>query len=260
MMRATTFVFMAAVAVAAGSVAATAQAPGAAPPLEGTRWRLMSLDSLDPAAIDAAPRAIIRFVGGRVDAFAGCNKGSGGYQMQGDRIDLDPLTVTMKKCAEPAMKLERALKEAFAGSTRYVVAEGRLTLTAQSGPRMVFEAEPTEPLEGGEWEVTALTDGRGGMASPVAGSQLTFAFRDGAVVGNGGCNLFKAAYTRDSDRLTLEPPVATRKACPAPGVMQQEQSVLALLERVRSWTIRDHLLELRLPGGEPALTARRIAQ
>jgi heat shock protein HslJ len=260
-MRTRTFALVVLAAVAAGSAStAAAQAPAAAPPLERTRWRLVALDSLDPAALDAAPRAIIRFVGGRVDGFAGCNQASGGYTMQGDRITLDQLTVTLKKCPEPAMKLENALKEAFAGSTAYAIAGGRLTLAAESGQTMVFEAEPTEPLEGGEWEVTALSDGRGAVASPVDGSQLTLSFRDGAVVGNAGCNLFKAPYQRDSDRLALEPPVATRKSCPAPGVMQQEQSMLALLEKVRTWTIRNHLLELHLAGGELALSARRIAQ
>jgi heat shock protein HslJ len=126
---------------------------------------------------------------------------------------------------------------------------------------MVFEAEPEQSLELVEWEVTEFATGPEQFVRPVKGATISFSFRgDGAVVGNGGCNLFKSPYTRDGERLTIEAPVMTHRKCSGIGIPEQEQAFLTTLAAVKGWTLRGEALELLLAGGERAVTAERPAR
>lgn len=238
-------------AVTAVAVAATAS-------IEGPTWRLVSLSGQEERALAEATRGVTaRFSTGQVEGFSGCNSYGGGYTIDADRATLGPLVGTMMACPEPAMALENAFKAAFAGTLRFAITEDRLTLTTPSGVTMVFRAEPPAALEGVTWEVTGFNKGRQGVVSPVLGTALTLSFRDGAVVGHSGCNTYRAGYTRDGNRLTIGPAAATRKACSAEGIMEQEQQFLAALQSAATWTIRGDVLDLYRADGGRALAARR---
>ena len=94
------------------------------------------------------------------------------------------------------------------------------------------EGDRSEPaseeatLGGTEWVLTSLNGN-----SPVEDSTITLAFHnEDEISGNGGCNNYFAAYTRDGSFLTCETPAATEMACSGPaGVMEQEQRYLGLL-------------------------------
>ena len=79
-------------------------------------------------------------------------------------------------------------------------------MVSDTGITMGFEAQPAaNALDGVEWMVVELNDGQNAFVKPAAGTTQSFSFRgDGALVGNGGCNLFKAPYTRDGERLTID--------------------------------------------------------
>ena len=140
----------------------------------------------------------------------------------------------------------------------YTITDGDLELVSDTGISMVFEAEPAQALEGIEWVVVELNDGQNAFVKPAAGTTLSLSFRgDGALVGNSGCNLFKAAYTRDGERLSIANAVATHRACKEMNVMERERALVDALMATRSWRLRGELLDLLLADGERALTAER---
>jgi heat shock protein HslJ len=229
--------------------------------LEGPSWRLMSTSALDAETLEQSPRAIARFDANRLRGFSGCNRFTGSYTIGGNRVTVGRQTHTANKCSDPALDVENALKRAFQDPIRYAIADGRLTFTTETGTTMVWEAEPTHALEGVEWQVKEFNDGKGATVGPVSGTTLSLSFRgDGVLIGNAGCNLFRAAYTRDSERLTIEPAVATHRKCTGLQVMDQESAFLATVLASKTWTLRGELLDLFLEGGERALTAERPAQ
>lgn len=228
------------------------------PALEGPTWRVEDLPGQDAGALAAArPALSVRFHGGRVEGFSGCNRFAGGYTLDGPRIRVGPLAGTMMMCDEPAMALENAFRSVLAGMLTFSIAEGRLTLTSESGATARLHEAPAPRLEGVVWEVTGYNNGRQAVVGPQLGTTLSLSFGDGVVTGSGGCNDFRAPYTRDGDRIAIGPVVATRKACPGEGVMEQERAFLAALAAAKVWTVRDDLLDMHFEGGETrALTAR----
>ena len=65
-----------------------------------------------------------------------------------------------------------------------------------------------DPLTGTHWQVRSYysTSEAGGMASPLAGTQLTAQFADGSLNGSAGCNTYNATYTVDGDSLSISLP------------------------------------------------------
>ncbi|NJL34184.1 MAG: META domain-containing protein [Chloroflexaceae bacterium] len=86
---------------------------------------------------------------------------------------------------------------------------------------------------------------------PVPGSVVTIEFlaAEGRVVGSAGCNNYAADVVFDGASLTVEPPVATRRACPdVEGINEQEQVYLAALEAAQSYTLADIVLTIQYDG------------
>jgi heat shock protein HslJ len=229
--------------------------------IEGVSWRLMEISKLDQATLDQSPRAIARFSNGVLSGFSGCNRFKGSYTIAGDRITIGNQTHTVNKCADPATDVQTVLKMAFDVPVRYAIVEGRLECKSEAGINLVFEAEPVQALEGVEWEVSEISDGKGSLQPPIKGATMSLSFRgDGAVVGNGGCNLFKAPYQRDGERLSIGQAAATTRACPGIGVMEQEGTFMSALAATATWTLRGEILDLMTADGKRAVTAVRPAQ
>ena len=246
-------------------------APSAAPPastsapspasaaLEEPVWRLIRLRGLDDKTLAGLPeRVTLRFEDGRLRGFSGCNQLVGSYGVDGDRLTLTALAGTMMACPQPAMEVETKFKDAFTGTLRFSVADGRLALVAEpeTDPVLVFEAAPPPRLEGLAWEVTGFNNGRHAVVSPLIGTTLTVSFQNGSVVGHAGCNNFRARYTRDGNRLAVGPAAATRKVCDGEGVMEQEREFLAAIESATIWAIERDMLDLHRADGERVLFAR----
>ncbi len=243
-----------------------ASAPAAPPPaaFEGRDWRLVSLRGQDAQALARLPHAAsVRFEGGRLQGFGGCNTLAGSYGVEGDRVTLGALAGTLMACAPPLMAVETAFKEALAGTLRFEVAEDRLTLASESDvePRLVFEAAPAPRLAGVAWEVTGFNNGRQAVVSPRPETSLSVSFQDGSLVGHAGCNSFRASYTLEGERIAVGPAAATRKFCAGEGVMEQEREFLAALESATTWTIdRRGMLDMHRADGERVLIGHERAQ
>lgn len=245
-------------------LAGCASEPPAAPPapavkaeppmsaaIENIEWQRVTADG-------QASTATVRFEGGRVHGFSGCNRFVGGYVLDGDRIKVDSLAGTMMACEPAVMAAESAFLAALGGAQRVSVDAGRLTLagTGDASQALVFEAAPPPRLDGVNWEVTGFNNGRQAVVGVLADTTLRLAFDEQAVYGHAGCNRFRAAYSIDGNTISIEPPAATRMFCGGEGVMEQEQQFLAALASATTWAIERGMLDMHRGDGERVLTAR----
>ena len=102
-------------------------APAAA--LEGTEWRLVDIGGQpSPAGADSTrhPGFTLLADGRKVQGSAGCNRMTGTYQLDGQKLKFGPLATTRMAC--PAMQTETAFLKALAATTRYEVSGSSLTL------------------------------------------------------------------------------------------------------------------------------------
>ncbi len=227
--------------------------------LEGVSWQLTGMTGLAPAALAGGATPIsARFENGRVSGFSGCNRFTGGFTTGEGRLTIGQLAGTMMACAEPAMALEKAFKNAFTGTLRYAVSGSQLTLTADSGTVLSFEKDAGR-LDGVNWVVTGFNNGRGGVVSPAVGTRLTLTFADGVVSGSSGCNTFQAGYVAEGARITFKPATSTRKAC-TDELMAQEREFLAALESTVTFSVEGGTLDMHREDGERTIHATSVPQ
>lgn len=111
---------------------------------------------------------------------------------------------------------------------------------------------PRELLGTREWTVTRI-GGKPALAKAAATLQF---LDDRALVGKASCNRFRASFKLTGEGLSIGPAAATRMACEA-GIMQQEQALLRQLEDIIGFDIRPNgNLVLKGKSGD-ALVARR---
>ncbi|MGO4391694.1 META domain-containing protein [Variovorax sp. M-6] len=259
---------MAAGVVAAGAAGAAeplrgpaSASQGAPAAIEGPTWRLTDVRGFDAAALPVGPRSVTaRFKGGRVDGFSGCNRYFGSYTFKDGRLAIGPLAGSMMACDDASMAVEKAVTRALSGAFRPMLAGDRLSLLSEGGEAMLaFKAEPAPALAGLRSNITGFNNGRQAVVSPLLGTTLSLSFGEGIVKGFGGCNTFRASYTADGDRIAVGPVAATRRACPAEGVMQQEREFIAALKSTTTWTFSGAFLDMHRPDGERTLIGSREA-
>jgi heat shock protein HslJ len=114
------------------SAPASPAAPAPAAPaaaLEGTEWRLVDIGGQPaPAGADSTrqPGFTLLAEGRKVQGSAGCNRMTGTYQLDGQKLKFGPLATTRMAC--PAMQTETAFLKALEATTRYEVSGSSLTL------------------------------------------------------------------------------------------------------------------------------------
>ena len=83
---------------------------------------------------------------------------------------------------------------------------------------------------------------------------------DGSLTGSAGCNNYTTSYTADEGTITIEPPGSTRKLCPEPeGIMEQESAYLAALEAAETVRLQRADDELLDGEGKTLVTLARAA-
>lgn len=139
----------------------------------------------------------LRFDAGRIGASLGCNQLGGPYELDGDRLLVEDLSMTEMGC-DPD---RHAQDEWFAGllqSAPTLVVDGD-TMTLTSGETVVRfvdreVAEPDRELVGTTWEVDGFADGQDpddAAMSVAVDEPATVRFEeDGFVTGTDGCNRF----------------------------------------------------------------------
>jgi copper homeostasis protein (lipoprotein) len=123
---------------------ASCDAPPATAALEGTTWRLVRIGERPLAAAAEArrePQLILDPGEKRVSGSSGCNRFSGSYSLNGDRLGFGPLAATRMACAD-GMEQEQALFDALPRVARWRISSGRLELLDADG-RSLAELAPS---------------------------------------------------------------------------------------------------------------------
>src|SRR5262249_36991687 len=122
--------------------APAADRPTAPTAIEGPVWRLTHLRGQDDKRLARLPSGVtVRFDGGQLSAYGGCNQLVGSYTVEGDRVILAALAGTMMACPPPQMAIETAFKRAFTGPLRFSLAPNPPT------PHPESDAHPTMAVQ-----------------------------------------------------------------------------------------------------------------
>lgn len=137
MRRSTTLLVCSVIAVAAchhsASTSASAQ-PTKRPALVGTEWTLVDLGEQRAGlgAGDKPASLTLAADGNRASGFAGCNRMSGSYELNGAGLRFGPMAVTRMACAT-GMDLETRFLGALQATPGYRLTDEGLELTGETG-------------------------------------------------------------------------------------------------------------------------------
>ncbi len=121
---------------------AAASSSAVTDPLESTYWKLIDLGGapLTAASGPAEPHLILNSETLRAGGAGGCNRLTGSYKLNGDRLSLGPMASTMMACTE-GMETEKAFLEALGRVSGWRIAGHQLELLDTAGKVVArFEA------------------------------------------------------------------------------------------------------------------------
>lgn len=113
----------------------------AAPFSPDTRWRLVALSPelpLGAVRVEAVFDADAR----RVSGTAGCNRFTGTFTTDGDRLTIGPLATTRMACPEPQMRIEQAVLRTLAAAQRWAESDATLVIETGTGESLTFSSAP----------------------------------------------------------------------------------------------------------------------
>ena len=228
-----------------GARAGTAGFPGGA-------WQWQSTHHADGSTIVAADpsRYTITFQSdGRVMIRADCNTVLGSYTVSGTELSIQLGPSTLVGCP-PDSQADQFTAD-LARVSGYVVAGDNLQLNLGSGgDQMLMSPLPTPSLVGTNWQANSYNNGRGGVQSLLAGTEMTAVFSDdGQLSGSAGCNRYFGPYQSGGDSLKIGPLASSRMLCEPPAVMDQEHAFLAALEAATQYQFENGRLVLRDTSG-----------
>lgn len=224
------------------------------PALEGPDWRLASYrtaDGLKPA-MPTDGVAVVRFSGGRLSGSVGCNRLMGAYRITNDLLRFDPrIGATMMACPPAIMAREQAVIDALQQAASYRIEEDTLTVAGADGSALLtFQRHQGPGLTGTRWRLTGYNNGRGGVTTVLADTEILLQLRNDGQLAGKACNSYRGGFEQEGERLRLVGPLAaTRMACPGPDGAAQESAYFAALERVARYRIAGRELTLFAADG-----------
>jgi len=229
--------------------------PGGLPPvsagLQGVwLWQRTELsDGTTIPSSDPSKYVLALLPEGQLALQADCNRGNGTYTTSGSQLTLKPGAITLAACPPDSQGT------IFLRDLQWVVSYVRdgenlvLNMQIDSG-NIIFSPQPQASLTGTTWRVQSVNNGRGGVQSVVAGTQLSMTFGDdGTVSGETGCNTFRGAYTVTDATIEFSPLITTRRACASEAASAQEQAFLAALGASTRYELSGDRLILRNDAG-----------
>ncbi|MFO7631581.1 MAG: META domain-containing protein, partial [Caldilinea sp.] len=219
--------------------------------LTGRMWRLQGWAG-EPA--DGLPITAL-FSGGRVIGLGGCSAYAGNFALTADGLAVDQLDAAGGHCTETEQALQEAFLDALDQARTVAIHGDRMLLTTASGDLLVFTREGDLPLEGPIWMLVAAAPADNGALTPILpDAPVTARFDDGMLIGALGCNLYEARYDL-TDGLTVHDlqRIGEAVCTEPPGVMEQEETVLALLQSVTRYRVVGRELFLYGDSSAPLL-------
>jgi heat shock protein HslJ len=163
-----------------------------------------------------------------VSGSGGCNSFTATYTVDGAKLTIGDPASTLMLCDGPAGEVETSYFAALPSVASFTATADTLTLFDGSGNAVLeYAAGPADPLAG-SWIVTGYNTGDS-VDSPIADTELTATFENGAVSGSSGCNTYNGTYTLTGTTLAIGPLASTQKACDQP-IMDQETAFLTALQ------------------------------
>ena len=184
---------------------------------------------------------------GRLSGSAGCNTYGASYEVDGNKIAIGMGMSTMMMCLEQEiMAQEAAYLAALPTAATFKIEGSKLELRDATGALVAsYTHQPATPLVGPTWLLTSYNNGKGGVVSALADTEVTAVFgADGTLSGSAGCNRYSAPYEVDGNKIKIGLAISTMMACPEP-IMTQEQAYLAALPQAATFNIQGTRLELR---------------
>jgi putative lipoprotein len=123
-----------------------AAGPAATPvPLEGTRWVVRELNGKPvPASLPQEPHLIFQADSRRVSGSGGCNRLTGGFERDGDRLDFSAIARTGAACIGGGMDTDDAMAAGLGRVRRVRLSGRRLDLLDEAGATLItLEAAST---------------------------------------------------------------------------------------------------------------------
>src|SRR5262249_2094236 len=150
----------------------------------------------------------------------------GGYSVTGSALSLTGIAGTQRMCFAPPgiMEQEAAYLAALGRVAGLNVTPRVLTLLDGGGAiQLTYVPQAQTLLEGTAWTAQEYNNGRGGVVTLLAGTEITARFENGRLAGSAGCNLYTAAYSLNGNAIEIGPAASTRRACATPpGILEQE--------------------------------------
>ena len=224
--------------------------------LTGVRWVLESYANSAGETTEAlADSEVAAEFGsdGRVAGSAGCNQYFATYTVDGNALTISQAGSTMMAC-EPVevMQQEADYLAALQSAATFTIDGEQLTIANAAGETVLtFQAGESSGLTGTNWVATMYNTGTEAVTNVLEGTTITALFtEDGQMNGSAGCNNYMTSYTLDGQNITIQPPATTRKMCPEPaGVMEQETAFVSMLPQAATYSISGNKLELRTADG-----------
>jgi heat shock protein HslJ len=209
--------------------------------LEGAKWHLDSfMNQGETMCVLPGTEVTALFEAGRVSGNAGCNNYGGQYVVEGDNLTISGVFSTLMFCAGNISEQESVYLANLQSAGSYNVSGNLLKIMDSNGTIVLtYSVVQSLPLTGTEWSMLSYNNGRGGLVSALAGTEITALFgMDGTLVGLAGCNRYTTSYEINDSAIEISPAATTRMFCSMPeGIMEQESEYLAALESATRYEI-----------------------
>lgn len=224
--------------------------------LAGIRWLLGSYANAAGETVAAmSDREVTLEFGadGRVSGSAGCNQYFAAYTVDESNLTISDAGSTMMACDPPeVMQQEADFLAALQSAATYSFDGEQLQIANADGATLLtFQAGQSASLTGTSWTATTYNTGTQAVTNLIQDTAITATFtEDGQLNGSAGCNTYMTSYTVDGQNITIQPPATTRKLCPEPeGIMDQEAAFVSMLPQAATYDISGNSLELRTADG-----------
>lgn len=216
--------------------------------IDSTAWALSSYLSVSGTMDPRVEKSIVnmKIANGKITGNAGANRFFGGCKVDGSLIRISATGSTMMMGTPELMAQENQFLKHLQESVDYMMVGEELRLR-NAERQVVLKLVPAiEPgLTSNTWKATGVNNGKGGVVSILAGTEITATFDDtGTISGNAGCNNYTGKFEAKEEVLKIGTVAQTRKMGPE-GIMEQEANYLRALERVSTYRIDEGTLELR---------------
>jgi heat shock protein HslJ len=222
-------------------------------PLLKTQWQLEQYLQPLGQLTGVLPKTKItaEFEDKKISGSAGCNRYSGGYQLNKSEITFPgPITATMMACSTEISTQEQHYLKVLSGVASYQLQQNKLILLDKEQQTiLIYRYIQSIALENTHWQAIIINNGRGGVVSNANTHLVSAQFSDSEIKGNAGCNQFSANYVVNNHQLKIGPVRTTRKYCSEEGVMDLEQQFLMALKQSTQYEIKADKLRLRNANG-----------